>query len=131
MAYLKFLLIGLSALCLCSCTIIKHMDELSSMGDFARDKADQQREVDRVKVNFDELLNAIHNNQMKFYPDQLSIRSKFGLPITIKMVEDEGHVLEQWLYRYAIMKEAKDRVYVYFDENKKVVKIQEEKIQWL
>ena len=68
---------------------------------------------------------------MSHYTNQSDIRSTFGEPITIKTIQLNGKKQEQWMYRYAVIREAKDKVYLYFDEEARLIKYEQEKIEWL
>ena len=130
MSVLRILFFTMSLLAFNGCAIIDHLDELSMMGDFARDKDDQKKIIQRVKDNYDALVGAINAKQMNSYSNQIDIRNKFGEPIAIKDLKIDGKKQQQWLYRYALIREAKDKVYLYFDENGGLTKYEQEKIEW-
>ncbi len=118
-------------LLVCSgCSIIGHLDQLSTMGEFAREKSDEKKIIDQAKSNYDALVVAINTNQMNSYANQVDIRNKFGDPITIKDIEVNGKKQQQWMYRYALIREAKDKVYLYFDDQGKLIKHEQERIEW-
>ena len=112
------------------CSILSHLDELSMMGDFSRDKDNQKKIIQRVKDNYDALVAAINTQQMSSYTNQVDIRNKFGEPIAIKDIKVDGKKQQRWMYRYALIRESKDKVYVYFDERQSLIKYEQEKIEW-
>lgn len=115
---------------LCGCSVLNHMDQLMIMGDYARDKNVQNKVVDNIKVNYDALVTAIHSGKIKNYPDQTSILTNFGEPIEKRVINVQGQDQDRWLYREAIPQKAKDKVYLYFDRQGKLITYSQEKIQW-
>jgi hypothetical protein len=130
MRLLKGTVLIIILVCSWGCSILGHMDQISMMGDYARDKNGQYKTVDQVDASYDSLVNAINAGKIKDYPDQISILRNFGDPILKKTMNADGQAQEQWLYRHAIPQKAKDKVYLYFDSNGKLVKYNQEKIQW-
>jgi hypothetical protein len=112
--YLLVLLLGLSG-----CYFLEHTDQLSELGDFSREKDNQQRLVKSVDDHYDVLTKVIAQGHIGDYKDKPSFARFFGEPIFKKDLSDGT---QQWLYRYAILRSAKDKVYVYFDRNGKQVR---------
>jgi hypothetical protein len=115
---------------LSGCSILHHMDQLLMMGDFSRDKNVQGKVVGEIDAHYDSLVSVIHSGKIKNYPDQASILHNFGEPIARKTVTVDGASQEQWLYRHAIPLSAKDKVYLYFDHEGKLINYTQEKIEW-
>ncbi len=112
--YVLVLLLGLSG-----CTIIENLDEISILGDYSREKDNQHRLVKSINDLYDALTKAIAQRAIREYKDESSFVHSFGEPILKKDLSDGG---QRWLYRYAIYRFAKDKVYVYFDRNGKMIK---------
>lgn len=112
------------------CAIIGHLNELSTMGEFARDKDNQNKIVNLNNSHYDALMAAINAKEMVHFTNQAEIRNTFGEPIVIKTITVDGKIQEQWLYRYAVIKQAKDKVYLYFDDQGKFLNYKQEKIEW-
>ena len=112
------------------CSILNHLDEILTLGDYSRDKGAQHKLVDGIDARYDALVAAMKSGDIKKYPDQKAIRRAFGDPILIKGIDDHGRSQEQWLYRHALPMKAQDRVYLYFDQQGKLFKYEQEKIQW-
>jgi hypothetical protein len=108
------LLLGLSG-----CVAVEHLDELSVMGDYSREKDNQQRLVKSINDHYDVLTRAIAQGSVSYYKDKSSFVNSFGGPILKRDWNDGG---QQWLYRYAILSTAKDKVYVYFDRHDHLIK---------
>ncbi len=130
MRQLKILLMVVLCFGLCGCYVLSKMDELSTLGNYTRDKEEQQRIINRVDARYDALLAAVNTGAIKQYSDQRSVRKAFGDPIVIKVAGVAGHKQERWLYRYALPLKARDKVYLYFDGKGKLVQYKQEKIQW-
>jgi len=112
------------------CSILNHLEELSTLGEYSREKDEQHKMVRDINAHYEALLVAINTGKMKQYPDKSSLRRNFGEPIEIKIINVAGTKQEQWLYRQAIAMKAKDRVYLYFDGQGQLIKFQQEQIQW-
>ncbi len=112
--YLFVVLLGLAG-----CSAFGNFDELSVLGQYSREKDEQHRLVKSVNDHYDALIKVIAQGHIVDYKDQASFVHSFGEPILKK---DLGNGIQQWLYRYAIYRFAKDKVYVYFDRNGKQVK---------
>ena len=104
---------------LSGCAPLEHLDELSVMGAYSREKDAQTRQVGDTNVHYDALLKVISQGHIEDYKDKSSWLSVFGEPILKKAMPDGS---EEWLYRYAILSSAKDKVYVYFDRRAQLVK---------
>jgi hypothetical protein len=104
---------------LCGCHALGNLDQLSVLGQYARDNDDQHRLVKANDEHYDELKRVIAGGQIGHYKDRSSFIYAFGEPILKK---DLPGGVQRWLYRYAIYWTAKDKVYVYFDRNGKMIK---------
>ena len=104
---------------LCGCTAIENLDELSVLGQYSREKDDQHREVKWINARYDALIKVIEEGKIGNYKDESAFLHSFGEPILKK---DLRPGVAQWLYRYAICKFAKDKVYLYFDSAGQLIK---------
>ena len=109
----------LTCLCLSGCHALSSLNELSTLGEYSREKDNQHRLVKSIDGHYDALIKAIDQRHISEYKDKSSFTSSFGDPILKKDLDDGT---EQWLYRYAISQSAKDKVYVYFDRNGKMTR---------
>ena len=130
MVKIRELFLMIFVACLCGCSIIDHLEELSTLGDYSRDRDNQQKHIDHVNDRYDALVAVIKANGLKQDLSQTDARMNFGEPIMIKVIEIDGQKQEQWLYRHAVPTNAKDKVYLYFDTKGKLVKYEQEKIEW-
>ena len=112
--YLLAAMLGFSG-----CAVLDHLDEISALGQYSREKDNQQRLVKSINDHYDALTKAIDQKTISDYKDETSFVNNFGDPILKK---DLGDGAQRWLYRYAVYTYAKDKVYVYFDRNGKQVR---------
>ena len=106
------------------------MEQLLVMGDYSRDKNVQHKMIQDSDALYDALVVVIKSDKIKNYPDQTAIRGNFGEPVAIKTITIGASSQEQWLYRHAIPQKAKDKVYLYFGAQGKLIKYEQEQIQW-
>jgi hypothetical protein len=112
--YLVLVCLGLSG-----CTVLSNLDELSVLGGYSREKDNQHRLVKSIDDYYDTLIKTIDQKHINDYKDESSFTHSFGEPILKKELSDGT---QRWLYRYAIYKSAKDKVYVYFDRNGRMIR---------
>jgi hypothetical protein len=112
--YLSVVLLGLSG-----CAAIENLDALSVLGQYSREKDTQHRIVKAINDHYDALSRAIDQGHISEYKDKTSFVHAFGKPILKRGLSDGA---ERWLYRHAIYRLAKDKVYVYFDREGKLIK---------
>jgi hypothetical protein len=101
------------------CSILGNLNEIFTLGQYSREKDTQHALVKSTDDHYDALVKAIDQNRINDYKDQASFLYAFGEPILKKNLSDGQ---ERWLYRHAIYRTAKDKVYVYFDHGGKMVK---------
>ena len=109
----------MSFLALSGCAALNNMDELTQLGKYSREKDSQHRLVQAINEHYNALILVIAQKQISDYKDESSFLKYFGEPILKKDLKDG---VQRWLYRYAIYRLAKDKVYVYFDRNGKMIK---------
>jgi len=112
--YLMLICLGFSG-----CVALENLDQLNELGDYSREKDAQHRNVKTINDHYDVLIKAIAKGNFSDYKDASSLVHAFGEPILKK---DLGNGTQRWLYRYAIYRLAKDKVYVYFDRSGKILK---------
>jgi uncharacterized membrane protein YfhO len=130
MMNLRFSLVMALLIMTTGCEFLGHMDELNMLGDYSRDKDNQSKAIKLINENYDALVKAITANEMSYFKNQSDISGRFGEPISIKQINVNGKTQQQWLYRQAILKGAKDKVYLYFDDQGSLLKYEQEQIQW-
>jgi hypothetical protein len=112
------------------CAVLDNTEELSTLGNYSREKDAQHRQVKSIDDHYDALTKAKMPNCSDFeklgycegpnnYPDEASFVHSFGDPLLKRDLSDGS---SRWLYRYAIYRLAKDKVYVYFDHHGKMIR---------
>ena len=112
--YLLVIVLGLSG-----CAALENLDALTALGQYSREKDAQHRMVKCINTHYDALSKAIDQGTISKYKNKTAFLKTFGEPI---LKADLGNGTQRWLYRYAIYRYAKDKVYVYFDHAGTVVK---------
>jgi hypothetical protein len=112
--YLLAALLGLPG-----CYFFEHIDQLSELGEYSREKDNQRRMIQSINDHYDALTMAIAKGRIGDYKNKAAFEHSFGEPIHKKDFKDGT---QRWLYRYAILKTAKDKVFVYFDRDGKQVR---------
>ena len=117
---LKFILyLGLTLVGLPGCIILSNLDELNTLGAYSREKDAQHRLVQEIDAHYDALSSVIDHGAIGNYKDQDAFIHAFGDPILKKDLNGNG---QRWLYRHAIYKLSKDKVYLYFDNKSRLIK---------
>ena len=106
-------------LCLSGCTIVSNIDQITTLQGYSNEKEAQHRYVKGIKDHYDALARVIDQGHINDYKNQASFVHSFGEPILKKDLIDGT---ERWLYRYAIFRLAKDKVYVYFDHHGQIIR---------
>jgi hypothetical protein len=101
------------------CTILGNLDEISTLSDYSSDKDAQHRLVKSINARYDALVAAIDKGLIGDHKDEASFVQGFGEPIFKKNLSGG---MQRWLYRYAVYKYAKTKVYVYFDATGHMIK---------
>jgi len=112
--YILFMFLGLSG-----CSILSNLDEITTLSDYSSEKDAQHRQAKIIDDHYNALLKFIDQGNISHYIDKTSFIHSFGEPILKKELSNGA---ERWLYRYAIYRLAKNKVYVYFDREGKMVK---------
>jgi hypothetical protein len=101
------------------CTILENLDEISTLGNYSREKNAEHALVKSIDDDYDALVRVIAQGKIDGYEDMASFTHSFGDPILKK---DLGGGTQRWLYRHAIYRLSKDKVYVYFGRDGKMIK---------
>ena len=119
---IKFLsFLGILFLFPMGCAKLQHMDELLTLKGIADEQKRQARYVQEQDQRFEKLRAVVQSGQIKKFSNQKQIASKFGQPIYTKTIEKDSQTLELWIYRYSVKYFDSDKVYLYFDQEGKLV----------
>ena len=112
-----FLALGLS-----SCTAIKHLDELLTLKELGDEQSKMDAFVDQKNLNFEKVLQDARSKSLDAYQNQKQFLEEYGQPVLSRNIELEGQNVQQWIYRYETEFFNSDKIYVYFDKNKNLVR---------
>jgi len=103
------------------CAKLAHLDELLTLKGLSDNQDMQVRYVEKQDKKFEQLADAVKNNQMDGFPDKKAILRAFGEPIFAKQSEEKSEV---WLYRYTTKLFGSQKIYLYFDASGKLIEWQ-------
>lgn len=107
-------------LTLCGCSTLENLDKLMALQDYSKNKDLQDKTVLEQNKNFEKLRDVVLKAKIQTYPDQKSIARAFGQPVFVEAVEAKGQKLSKWLYRYSVSGFGHDKIYLYFDSQRKL-----------
>lgn len=84
-------------------------------------QVDMQRYVDRQTKLFNRLIEDVKSDNLKKGTAQRRIVGMYGDPIFVKDIDDGSPAKEKLLFRHPMHYFTSDKVYMYFDENKKLL----------
>lgn len=130
--YILRSLFGLRSSCvlvlLCSCVLfagcttikkVQNMSQLLRLKDYSESQEEIAKDVETQNQMFDEMVEKIEAGRFG-YATAKDVFEQFGAPVFLRVMEFEGEIAEQWVYRYA-KDFGGDKVYVYFDESGKLI----------
>jgi hypothetical protein len=121
---MKYILLS-AILFLCGCAklaLLPYMDQALMLEGFGKEKTAQQKIVENIDANYDKLSAAVASGAISKYKTEKHILADFGEPILIKTESVEGKELRRALYRKAIGRSAKDKIYLYYDNQGNLIK---------
>lgn len=105
-----------SALFLCGCNALSHMDQLLTLKSIGDEQAAMDQDVSGQNKRFDKLfVSAQKESFIKDYPTKKKIISAFGEPVFSRPENKDGQTLEFLLYRRAMDFFNSDKVHLFFD----------------
>ena len=110
-----------SLISLSGCAKVMNIKKLLRIKGYSDNKDMQEKHVHLNDKNFELLMEAVNQDRMGGYPDKKSILKAFGDPIFSTDDDKEGQIREKWLYRYAMKYFDSEKVYLYFDDEEKLV----------
>ncbi len=103
------------------CTKVKHLDQLMTLKGLADSHKDMAEYVDKKDQLFVLLKEKIESNELETGRLKKSILKEFGDPILKRSVYDQEFIRELWLYRYQTRYFEASKVYLYFDDQNKLL----------
>lgn len=107
---------------LAGCTKLAHLDQLLTLKDLSTEQEEMARDIKRRDAQFERLVAAVQEGTIRAYKSQKSVSRKFGPPIYVRHIEEEGRRLDVWVYRYAAQFFDSPKVYLYWDESRYLVR---------
>ncbi|MBN1870185.1 MAG: hypothetical protein JW847_06410 [Candidatus Omnitrophica bacterium] len=120
----KFVIIFTGCLFLCGCAKVSHLDQLLTLKGLADEQEQLNQYIKAQDRNFERMLEEAKAGTLKSYSNQKKVRKAFGEPVFARNETIESRELEMWLYRYATAYFGGEKIYLYFDLNGDLVKIQ-------
>jgi hypothetical protein len=118
----RIFLIFVSVFFLFGCTIIKYKDELLTLKRLGADQAKQEQFLIQQEKKFQLLLSDIKKGVLKKSFSRREILSRYGEPISMKKIENDFNISEQFVYRHPEQFFGSEKVYLFFDKNSKLIK---------
>ncbi len=116
------LLVLLIILSSAGCAKLAHLDELLRLKDLSENRDGQEIFVQKQNKNFEKLSGVAKANNIASYKDEKTFIKEFGRPIVSREITSQDQPLTQWLYRYSTQKFGSPKVYLYFDNQEKLVR---------
>jgi len=109
-----FIMLGCSG-----CVILGNLDEVFTLQGYSNNKDEQHQFVKETNDHYDALSKTIDSGHINDYKDEISFVKLFGDPL-IKKNLNNGE--QRWLYRHAIFRLSKDKIYLYFNAQGQLIK---------
>ncbi|MDP8212297.1 MAG: hypothetical protein P9X22_03275 [Candidatus Zapsychrus exili] len=117
----KILFLLVISICFSSCAKLKHINELLTLKGYSDEQTKIGKYVESQDSKFDKLLLDIKNGALDKNIKSKSVVRIYGDPVFKKDIDDKGEKQQKWLYRYTTKYFNTDKVYLYFNENDRLV----------
>lgn len=121
MFIIKRLTLFVLILVLGGCAIIRDFEGIMTLKRYNASQVELQRYVDRQTKLFDRLVSDIKADKLDKGTTEARIVRMYGDPIFVKNIDDGSPAKEKLLFRHPMNYFTSDKVYMYFDENKKLL----------
>ncbi len=115
-----FLVLLMSVLTFSGCAKLEHLDELLTLKDMSEEDDAQRAYVKAQDIKFEALVSEVQAGTLKKGLSQKEAVKSFGDPIVKRAIVRNGQDVEWWVRRYAMRFWDSDKVYLYFDKDKKL-----------
>ncbi len=102
--------------------LLPYLDQALMLKALSQEKEQQHKFVSNTDGQYDKLKAAVASGHIKEYRTEQGILKAFGPPIEARIEEMGGKKCRQALYRYAIWRQAKDKIYLYYDDKGDLLK---------
>ncbi len=103
------------------CAKIKHLDQLLLIKGLSDEQIAIDAYIEEQEGYFDQLLTEINEGSFDAYQTKKQIVKSFGEPISIDTLNDNGPAVELWLYRPPTEYFDTKKVYMYFNQEGRIV----------
>src|SRR3989338_5043387 len=104
------------------CAKLQHLDQLLTLKAVSDEQAKMGKEIERQDVRFESLVAAVKEGTISKYKDQKNVTTQFGPPVFTEKIEEDGHSLEVWVYRYGARFFDSPKVYLYWNQSGELVR---------
>lgn len=111
----------ISLVFLCGCAKLAHLEQLLTIKSYSDNKDLQEKFVSKQNEDFERLLQLVRAEGLNAYQTKKELCADFGPPVFTREVIHQGQSVEMCLYRYATEYWNSDKVYVYFDQESRLV----------
>lgn len=118
---MKKIFLILACCFLASCSL-RHVSEIRRVQAAGANADEQKKYVREVNANFEKLLAATRSGEISQYTTQEDFLKTFGPPIFEKKAGINQDYAMLWLYRYCEKMKGSEKVYLYFDSSRKLLK---------
>lgn len=118
-------LLCIFCLVLSGCTqlqFLPYLDQALTLKEFGAEKASQHKMVNDINARYDQLAAAVSSGDISKFKTEEDIVKAYGPALLISDVDIDGKSLKRSLYRYAVIRQAKDKIYLYYDNQGNLVK---------
>lgn len=123
---MRHLLLSLSLLLFfCGCTklqLLPYLDQALVLQDFGQEKAAQHKFIENIDAKYEKLSDALQSGTIANYKTELKVLKEFGPPLLERGVMLDGKLVKSSVYRKAMWRLAKTKIYLYYDNQGQLIK---------
>jgi len=102
------------------CTLLPYYQQLLTLREVSNSQREIHSYIDKQEELFYKLRDDVKNNRLKTGMMLVDIIDTYGEPVISKEVDDVPSIKEVLLYRHPTQFFSSDRIYLYFDDVKKL-----------
>lgn len=117
----RFLICLTLSFALTGCSAVSHLQELLRLNAYSKEKTIQHRYIQSQRDQFDRMLVAARAGETAEFATTRQVSRAYGPPVFRRPVEHNGQGVTQWLYRYPKAFFDAPKVYLYYDDQGRLV----------
>ncbi|MFC1703272.1 hypothetical protein ACFL1E_00620 [Candidatus Omnitrophota bacterium] len=129
MKYCIYFMMLIAALSVYGCITFEEISGLKTLHGYSKSQEGNERYVEIQEKKFQKLLSAYRDNKLEQGTSRRTIVRSFGEPISAREIDGESQAKERFVYRHPMEFFGSEKVYLFFDENRKLVSWQYEEAQ--